>query len=241
MARAKPIITPVGVFKYCHLNKPDERGAAKFGGEPKYKVTLVLPKDDPEAIALMKTLDEKLEEAMEAGAETMEEATAKQKNAWKKAGVKGPVSNAPYQDEYDEDDEPTGNVTFSFKTGTYYKDRDGKKQSKTVMMIDGKGVTIPTNKRPLVYGGTVGRVAFATSSLFIAKGADVYVGMYLNQVQIVELQSSGGSSAFGAVEGSDFDADDLEEYESKAKDEDKADDDDLDDDLDDIDDDEIPF
>ena len=81
---------------------------------------------------------------------------------------------------------------------------------------------IPTKKRPLVYGGTTGRVAFATSNVFIPKDAAVYLGLYLNEIQITALSSGGGADPFGADADSDFNADDLEEYEGNVNDDDGA-------------------
>jgi hypothetical protein len=232
----KEIITPIGVFKYAHLNKPD----TKFNADGEYKVTLILDKDEDSTKALIKKLDALHKEAFEAGVEQFEEANGKAKAAWKKKGITEPVLNDYYDDEVDDEGNPTGNIELKFKTKAQFKDRKtGEMKKKTVPLIDGKGQTIPTKKRPLVYGGTEGRIAFATNAAFIPKGADVYLGLYINSVQITKLVSGGGgANPFGAVEGSGFSSDELEEYEGGASDDDLEDD--VDDDEGDLDD-EIPF
>ena len=246
------LTTPKGVFKYCYVNSPDLKGAERFGGEPEFKVTEVFDADTPAWPALKAKLDKLVDEARVKGEEAMDEANAKTKASWKKRKITEPEVNAPYTDELDEDGEPTGRIEIRFKTKAAFKDRKtGKVIKRTIPFRDGKGQIIPSKKRPLVYGGTIGRVAFATSPVFIPKDAAVYLGLYLNEIQISQLATAGsGEDPFGADEDSDFDADDLEEYEGNVKDNDDGDDDGaLDDDGDDgqddggpdIDDDVIPF
>jgi len=244
MARDQ-LTTPKGVFKYCYVNTPDVKGAERFGGEPKYKTTIVIDGDDPKWPALKREIDKRAAEALAAGVEAMEDAPVKTKAAWKKRKITEPELNDPYSDELDENGEPTGRIEMAFKTNAEFKDRKtGVVTKRTVPFRDGKGQVIPTKKRPLVYGGTEGRVAFATSNVFIPKDAAVFLGLYLNEIQISKLATAGsGSDPFGADEDSDFDADELEEYEGNVHGEVLpmcvAD---LDDDLgDDIDDDDIPF
>ncbi|MCG7628371.1 hypothetical protein MHM88_11185 [Epibacterium sp. MM17-32] len=247
MAKRDQIVTPKGVFKFAHLNSPDHKGAERFGGDPMYKVTLVLDKED--AAPLIKKLEPLLEAAREAGVEKMDEAPAKTKASWKKRKISEPEVNDFYDDELDEDGEPTGRVEFKFKTKAEFTDnKTGKTSKRTVPFRDGKGQIIPMKKRPLVYGGTIGKIAFATNPVFIPKDAAVFLGLYLNEIQISQL-STGGSTEdpFGADEDSDFDADDLEEYEGNVDDADDDGDldgddgDDQDDGGQDLDDDEIPF
>lgn len=239
MAKQKKeqFFTPIGVFKYAHLNKPDTR----YKEEGEYSVTVALDKDDKATTAFIKQIEalvEKQEEAAEAG---FENASPKQKAAWKKKGITEPVIMPFFDDELDEEGDPTGRVLFKFKTKATFE-KDGKTMKKTVTLVDGKGQVIPYKKRPLVYAGTEGRIAFTVGFSFIAKDAEAYMSFYLNQAQITQLASGGGgTSAFGAVEGSDFSADDLDEY--NPSDDDGDDDSGAADDgaVDDIDDDEIPF
>lgn len=221
MARDQ-LVTPKAVFKYCYVNTPDTKGAERFGGDPKFKVTAVIEGDDPAWPALKAKLDARLVLAVEAGVEKMAEANPKAKASWKKRNITEPEVNEPYTDELDEDGNPTGRIELATKTGAEFTDRKtGKVIKRTVPFRDGRGQIIPTKKRPLVFGGTVGRVAFSTNPVFIPKDAAVYLGMYLNEIQISQLATAGsGEDPFGADEDSDFNADDLEEYEGNASDDD---------------------
>lgn len=213
MAKREQIISPKGIFKFAHLNSPDFKGAERFGGEPQYKVTLVLDRDGKGVPEFLAKLDKLLEKAEEAGKEQMDEANGKAKAAWKKKGITEPTTNDAYTDEVDEEGNPTGRVEVKFKTAYKFKTKEGKVIKKTVPFIDGRGEEIAAKKRPQVYGGTEGRIAFTYSNVFIPKDADVYLGLYLNSIQITKLSSGGSNNPFGADEDSDFSADDLDENE----------------------------
>lgn len=237
MAKPKKeqFFTPIGVFKYAHLNKPDTR--YKEDGE--FSVTVALDKDDEATAAFIKQIDKLTAQQQEAADEGWENASPKQKAAWKKKGIEEPTLMPAYEDELDEDGDPTGRVLFKFKTKASFTNKEGKTVKKVVTLVDGRGQVIPSKKRPLVYAGTEGRVAFSVGAAFIAKDAECFLSFYLNQVQITKLATGGGgTSAFGAVEGSDFSADDLDDYDPREDDEDDdatdgddGDDDDLDDDI----------
>jgi len=243
------LTTPKGQFKYCYVNTPDFKGAERFGGEPEFKVTQVIDEDDKAWPALKAKLDKLLAVAVAAGAEAMQDVNPKTLASYKKRGITEPEVNEPYAEELDEAGNPTGRIELRFKTKAEYKDRaTGEMRKRTIPFRDGRGQVIPTKKRPLVYGGTTGRVAFATSNVFIPKDAAVYLGLYLNEIQITALSSGGGADPFGADADSDFNADDLEEYEGNVNDEGEPGDDGFgggdDQDTggsDSVDDDEIPF
>lgn len=239
MAKREQLFTPLGVFKYCHLNKPDTR----YKEEGEYSVNVLLDKDDPETKKLMKQLVRLASAAKEEAKVKFDEANGQQKAKWKKRSITVPNMNPWYEDEVDDEGDPTGNIILKIKTKATFTDRKtGKTVQKTVKLVDGRGNVIPTKKRPLVYGGTMGRVAFTVGNVFIPKDADAYLSFYLNEVQITKLVSGGASSSsFGAVEDSDFDAADLEEYEGNVKDDDADDEDQNDGDDGDDRDDEIPF
>lgn len=234
--------TPVGTFKYVHLNKPDTR----YKEEGEYSVNVVLDRDEPAVKALLKKLDKLHAAAVEAAEEKFEELPAKTLAKLKQKNITEVDVNPFYEEDYDENDQPTGSVVLKFKTKASFKDKKtGAMVEKVVTLVDGKGQVIPKNKRPLVYAGTTGRVQFAAVAYFIPASATAGLSFYLNKVQIKDLVTSGkGASGFDELEDSDFDADDLEEYEATEKDSDDDLDDDLgsdqDDSTDDLDD-EIPF
>jgi antitoxin (DNA-binding transcriptional repressor) of toxin-antitoxin stability system len=214
-------------MKYCYLNKPDYKAVEKFNSALVYRVTLVLDRDDRGVEDFIDKMDKLHADLVAVGEEKMAEATPKQKQKWKSKKITAPVLNPWYEDELDEDGTPTGRIEVKFKTQAEFKDRQtGAMKTKTVPFVDGKGKIVPFKKRPLVYSGSTGKIAFVTGEAFIADGADMYLSLYLQQVQISTLAALGGGSAFGEDEESDFDAEDLEEYEGNADDDDDDDDDD---------------
>lgn len=244
MAQREILKTPKGPLKYAHLNQPDFKGAEKFGGEPDYKATVRLEKDNPRVAKLLKRLDELAQKALESGREQMDEANAKAKAVWKKKGVTEPSLNDPYEDEVDEEGNATGYVLIKVKSKYEFKDRKtGQMRKTSVKMTDPKGNVILEKKKPRVYSGSIVNLAFTTSPVFIPKDADVYLGMYLNEVRILELSQAGGGSAFGDdedAEDASFSIADLQDNDDDASggddleddgDEDEGTDDDLDDEI----------
>lgn len=231
--------TPVAPFKYAHVNKPDFGTDQYPKPDGELSVTVALDKDEPEVKAFIAKMEKLMPELEAKAKEGFANASPKVKAGWKKKGITEPTIMPFYQEEYDDNGDTTGRITIKFKTKASFEDKDGNTIKKTVPLIDGFGQVIPFKKRPLVYAGTTGRVAFVVGYAFIPKDAEAFMSFYLNQVQIAKLATAGAArSAFGALEGSDFSADDLDEYNPK---DDDADDDDQDDGDDDDLDDEIPF
>lgn len=235
--KQKQHYTEVGPFKFCHLNKPD----TMYKEEGEFNVTQVFEADSEEFAALKAVFRDAMKQSKEEAEEKFAAAGGKTKAKWKADGITAPQQKMPWAEDYDDEGDPTGEVLVRFKTKATFKTKDGTEQQKTVKLVDGFGEVIPANKRPLVYGGTVGRVAFTVRPYFIPASASYGLTLYLNEVQIVKLVTGkgGSGSSFGAVEGSGFSADDLEEWEEKAKSDDDGDDVDTGDN--DLDDNEIPF
>lgn len=230
--------TPVTVFKYCHLNKPDMGTEQYPKKEGEFSVTVAMDKDDPEVQAFIEKMEGFLPELEELAQREFDSASPKVKAGWKAKKITEPTVMPFYTEEFDADGDPTGRILIKFKTKATFKNKDGEVIKKTVALVDGLGEIIPAKKRPLVYAGTKGRVAFTIGKAFIPGNAEAFLSFYLNQVQIAKLATAGsGTSAFGALEGSDFSADDLEEYDGSSKDDDDDQDDGGNDDFDD----EIPF
>ncbi|MEL6509023.1 MAG: hypothetical protein AAFQ32_04475 [Pseudomonadota bacterium] len=231
--------SPRGAFKYTHLNKPDTR--YKETGE--FSVQQVIDLSTKAGKDFKAKLDDLHEQLEEKCTDAFDNAKAAQKSKWSKKGIDEPTANLPYTEEYDADDVPTGNIIVKFKTNASFTDRKtGETVKKKVKFSDPKGNVIPTNKVPLVYAGSVGRIAYSVGFSFIPKDAEGFVSFYLNEVNLLEVVSGGGGSGSAFADDADEDADwsveDLEEYEGSVNDD--ADDEDVDDDDDDIDD-EIPF
>lgn len=233
----KPLLySPVGVFKYTHLNKADYGTDAYPKPDGEYSVTVAFDADDPALKAFQKQMQEYLDAAEEYGEEQFANVAPKVKAGYKKKGIDGPTVQPFFNDELDDEGDPTGRVLVKFKTKAQFENKDGDVIKKVVPFIDSLGEVIAAKKRPLIYAGSKGRIAFTVGHSFIQQGADVWVTGYLSQVQIAKLvSSSGGGSAFGALDGGEFTADDIEDEDDDVNGEDQ------DTGSDDEDDDEIPF
>lgn len=165
-------------------------------------------------------LDKLQEEAIESG----KEAFAKQKPAAKKAN---PFKVHPlYVDEYDEDENETGNVIMNFKMkASGVSKKDGSKWNRRPILMDAKGKPMVGVKS--IYGGTVGRVSFDVDNFFTG-AAGAGLSKYLVGVRILELVSEGMASASDLgfedeEEGYEFDEGDVDdEFTDTAADEDAA-------------------
>lgn len=219
--------TPKGVFRFCHLNKPD----TKFKAEGEYHVTAAFDKDDPKVQAFIEKMDALHEAALEEAQEAWEDVKPAVKKKLKVKGITEPLLMPYYTDEED-DDGPTGKFLLRFKTKAQFQSKKtGKMVKKVVPFYDGRGEIIPDKKRPLVYGGTVGNIDFNTVATFIPAQGEAYLSLYLNSIRISQLVTSGSAGGgWDEDEDSDFSADDLDEYD--AGDDDDENDGDLDGDLD---------
>lgn len=239
--------TPKGVFRYTHLNKPDTR----YDADGVFSVTVAFDKDEPRVQKMIAELDKAHAEAGEKGQELFDELkpAAKKKLAQKK--ITESMLMDYYEDELDEDGDPTGKILMRFKTKAQFTSKKtGKVVKKVVPFFDGKGEMIHEKKRPLVYGGTIGAVDFGHSPVFIPSSGEAFLALYLNSIRISKLVTSGQTGGdWEEDEDSDFSGDDLPEYDDSEDDGDQKGGDDLEDDLDggydaggnDDEDDEIPF
>ena len=189
-------VSPAGTFKYPHLNTPDfgTEEYPKEGGE--YNVKLILNSGQAEAFR------EALSELHEL-ADTLGQAADKKRKP--PARKKSPYTlNEIGNDVYDENDEPTGDVEFAFKTKASGKDAKGKAWEKVLPLFDAKAKTI--EDCAAIYGGTVGKLSFTAKAYWIAGQGMAGVSLYLNGAQILELVSGGASATaegmgFGEEDG----------------------------------------
>lgn len=202
-------MSPKGVFKYPALSKPD------FGNEefPKpdgeFKTAIICPLD-ADTQALIDKLTPAWNDAIAKG----HEAFAKLPLASRKK--LGSLKEQPfYEEEYDpETEEPTGNVIFKVKTKYKITDKKtGDVRFNKVDLFDAKGK--PLAKGTLIYGGTVGRVAFQTSDYFVSGQGMAGISLRLSAAQVIDLVGPGNRSAssygFGEEEGYETSEDDVPE------------------------------
>lgn len=201
---ARPTIaSPVGIFGYPSLTKPDygNESFPKPDGEFKTNLTVKLT---PAVQAFIDKLMPAYAEAIAEG----EVAFAAMPLAQRKKHGKL-VEQLFYTEEFDEETEqPTGNVIFKFKTKfkITQKGKNGQPDEirfNKIALVDASNK--PLKAGTLVYGGTKGAVAFQTAPYFVAAQAMAGISLRLVGAQIIDLVGpgvrSGESMGFGVVEG----------------------------------------
>lgn len=194
--KRKKITTPAGTAQWAWLTKPNTR----FNPEGTLGVDLLL--DEDVAKPLIDELDQMVEESYQKACEDLKEK--------KKAGqIKKIVKKEPYQEEYDEEGEPTGQVRLKFTNNA--KTKEGK--AVTIRLFDAKAKPIK-DKAIRVGNGSLIKVSFTPSLYFIPATNMAGVKLYLNAVQILELAdvpTDIGNFGFEAEEDYSFDGESLED------------------------------
>lgn len=176
--------SPVGAFRYCHVNEPDYKAVERFGPNTplRYKVDLILPaeKADPLVAEIDALLNEK-------HAEVMASLTAADIKRMEKAGEKV-RKKFPYSDQEDDQGNPTGSVIFHFTQNAQIKLKDGTTKTVAIAIFDkaGKAVTVK------VFGGARGAVSYAPRVYYNQATKEVGVTLDFSAVQISSL---GGGAA----------------------------------------------
>jgi len=172
---SKPLVTPKGIASYPHLDQPD----TAFG-QNAYKVTLILDASDPEVVELLNALDQLVDESLEAAKKDAKPA--------QKAKI---GTNPPYEQELDDNGDPTGNVIIKFKQNAE---------------INGEAVEIAVvdAKKNRLHGVRVGagstiRVGFTTRP-YCMKGS-AGITRDLRAVQLLNLVEKESSFGFDEEDG----------------------------------------
>lgn len=194
MAKAKSDtvfkVTPIGIARYCWLDKPDTKFAQGQDDEGVYKCSLRL---DPNDAANTEFLDE-VQKLLNAACE-----------AWKKENptkLRQFKVNDPVKPEVDKDTgRETGMVLIATKTQNKPK------------LYDAGGVQI-TDPGFKVYGGSTVRLAVGIRPSYMA-AYGVGLTMYLNAVQVIKASSRGGNP-FEAVVVDGFEAEGESEEATEA-------------------------
>jgi hypothetical protein len=169
--------TPVGELVYPWLTRADTR----YDPDGVFQTKLLLPFENAQELIA------KLEKVLSDYIATLD----------------GPAANYNpadvYEDELDENNEPTGNVMFRFKLKNKVTPREGDAFTQApvlVMAEDGSAVGAP------IYGGTMARIKGQIVPYVNASGKALGLTLRMRSVQVHELVSGGSES--GAF-WSDFD------------------------------------
>ena len=115
---------------------------------------------------------------------------------------KGKLStHLPFEEDYDKENNPTGDIKFKFKLDAVGKRRDGNTYTQKPVVVDSK-LTPMTGDKMIGNGSTI-KVSFEPRTYFIPATKIVGVKLHLVGVQVLTLEEYGGgvSSMFDVEDG----------------------------------------
>lgn len=184
MAKAKRpnFNTPAGVARYPWLTKPDSGKGRDFVMKPAYKVDLILEAD--KAQDLIALIDAEVDKAHEAAVSKVAE-----KN---KAAAKKIEKHYPYQEDVDNEGEPTGKTLFKFKCNAEYTDPDTKEvqKIKPPALFDKYGQKFEGD----AWSGSIIEVNFQMIDFYNASTKSAGVSLRLRAVKVVDAVAGGADA-----------------------------------------------
>lgn len=174
-------ISPIGEFKHPWINKPD----TKYNDDGLFTVDLILEGQPAEA------LKAKIEGAAQAH---LNEYTGEMKPGEAKKWS----LYVPYEDEEDDNGEPTGRTIFTFKQNAKIRLKDGTTKTVKIEIRDAADKVIDK----AVFSGSEGRILFSMRGIEMSSAKEAGVRLDFAKVQVTKLQQgTGGGRGFGAVDG----------------------------------------
>lgn len=191
--------TPKGELLFAHIVEVDYGTEDYPCEEGRYCCTLVLPKKD--AKVLLARLEDEIASAKEFAEEAFEELKPATKKKFGEMRF-----NEICEDEYDEDENPTGRVKLRFRTSAFLKKKDGTKVKRKVPIFD--TLAQPVKLTEELGNGSIAKIAFTTAPYFVDGTGVGGLALYLNAIQLLKLVTYGERSA----EDYGFEAEDNDEY-----------------------------
>ena len=171
-----------GTALWAKVFEPD----TKFDANGIYSVNVLIP--EAEAVELCEYLDGVVQQRY------AEEVKAKPKLK------NGLSTKTPYEPEYDQNGDPTGNIEFKLKLKAKVQARDGSTYEQKPIVVDAKRT--PMSADTNVGNGSVIKVAYEPIPYMMASTKQVGVSLRLKGVQILELVEYGnGASMFDEEDG----------------------------------------
>ena len=171
-----------GTALWAKVFEPD----TKFDANGIYSVNVLIP--ETEAVELCEYLDGVVQQRY------AEEVKAKPKLK------NGLSTKTPYEPEYDQNGDPTGNIEFKLKLKAKVQARDGSTYEQKPIVVDAKRT--PMSADTNVGNGSVIKAAYEPIPYMMASTKQVGVSLRLKGVQILELVEYGnGASMFDEEDG----------------------------------------
>jgi|11_taG_2_1085331.scaffolds.fasta_scaffold01079_9 hypothetical protein len=171
-----------GKALWCKVFEPD----TKFDTNGIYSVNVLIP--EAEAVEVCEYLDG----LVDARREEEIKAKPKLKN--------GLSTKTPYEPEYDQNGDPTGNIEFKLKLKAKVITRTGDTYEQKPIVVDAKRT--PIDKDTAIGNGSVIKVAYEPIPYMMASTKQVGVSLRMKGVQVIDLvEYGGGSSMFDDEDG----------------------------------------
>jgi len=182
VAKKQKYTTPAGIAVYPHLNKPDTRAFKGKAVKPAWKVKLRLI--GGEAEDFKEKIDSMVEVAYQ---EAVDEAKPKDKKKIERA--------YPYEEEYGDDDEPTGALIFNFKQNAVIPGRDGAPDTPVTIPLFNCATPAKLVMGAKVGGGSTIRVSFTSRNYMMSSSMKAGITLDLAAVKIIDLVEFGVGTA----------------------------------------------
>ena len=194
------LTTPKGTLIYPWLTKAD----TKFNPAGEYRTTLAVPADSCEEFC--NKLDAILEQFFN---EQVEAAKPQDKKKIKKT--------EPYQPQYDDDGNDTGNTLFKAKLKAEIQMKSGDVFTQKPKLFDAQGNPLPASINP--YGGTQARLSVQVVPYMMPATKECGLSLRLQAVQVIQLVQGGSgggtnSSDYGFSEEDGYVAPEKETFEA---------------------------
>ena len=112
----------------------------------------------------------------------------------------GLFTKPAYDNEYDQNGDPTGNIEFKLKLKAQVQTRNGDIYTQRPIVVDAKRK--PLDSSTAIGNGSVIKVAYEPISYMMASTKQVGVSLRLKGVQVIDLvEYGGGASMFDEEDG----------------------------------------
>jgi hypothetical protein len=181
--RKEMFLSPFGLALHTHLNRADD----KFGA-PRFKTKLIL--DGADRDEFKGIIDKIVDDAFVEFTKDLPKAKASKIR-----------KKYPYEEQFDDDGEPTGALIFKFIRNAIINGKDGPIERRPPLIVDSK--RRPLKDPPLIVSGSEIRVAFTKRVWLNDAAQEVGATLDLEKVQIQKLadRASRPDNTFGDVEG----------------------------------------
>jgi hypothetical protein len=180
---SKKLKTVTGKAMWVKVFEPD----TKFNPDGVYSVDLLKPQLEATTLSdyLEGLVSERLEEEMKQNPKYKDKLS----------------THLPFEEDYDKENNPTGDIKFKFKLDAVGKRRDGNTYTQKPLVVDSK--LTPMNGDKMIGNDSTIKVSFEPRTYFIPATKIVGVKLHLVGVQVLTLEEYGGgaSSMFNVEDG----------------------------------------